>query len=69
MKPSSRQVRKRVFLDIDDVQWFEATYGGATLTWIVNILIKNFRALHKVFPEDTARQAAAESISEAQVEE
>ena len=58
-------IRKTVELDEDNVNWFNETYGGAvtnkaSLSWVLDLLLKKFREAHQVTPEQLAAIGAEE---------
>lgn len=45
-------------LSNDNVEWFEKTYGGSTLSWALDGLLTEFRAAHVHSPADYMKIAA-----------
>ncbi len=55
-----RRRTHEVKLDEDDVEWFQSTYPGGSLSWLFTTMLKEFRVLHKQTPADLAKIGAAE---------
>lgn len=53
---------KRIILNKEDCIWFEKTYPNGSYTWLLNMLLSEFRASHKITPQDIAAIAAQEVI-------
>ena len=47
-----------VYLNSVDVEWYEKTYEGASLSWILSALLEKFREAHVHTPGDYALIAA-----------
>lgn len=54
--PSYRQVK----LDDEDVNWYNSTYPGGSLTWVLGLMLKEFRKAHSLTPADYAAIGAKE---------
>lgn len=50
--------RMNVSLDTGHVEWFNETYKGASLSWLLNLLLEKFKDVNNVKPEDYAKLAA-----------
>lgn len=57
------QQRKMIQLSTANVDWFERTYGGATLSWVLDELLGEFRVAHTHTPQEYAA-IAAEALQE-----
>jgi len=53
-------IRKMVELDREDVAWFDSTYPRGNYSWVLTVLLKEFRKAHKHTPADYAALGAAE---------
>lgn len=57
-------VRKTVELSEDNVEWFFETYeaigGKPSLSWVLDLMLQEFRKQHTHTPEDLAKLGAAE---------
>lgn len=57
-------VRKNVELTEDNVNWFYETYGeisnNASLSWVLDLMLTQFRAAHEHTPQEYAKIGAAE---------
>lgn len=53
-------IRKTVTLPSDDVEWFGRTYGDATLSWAMTMMLHEFRQAHEKTPQEYAAIAARE---------
>ncbi len=51
-------VRKMVELNTEDVSWFNESYAGAHLSWVLTMLLSEFRKCHALAPIDYAAIAA-----------
>ncbi len=49
-----------VELDRDDVHWFDSTYPRGNYSWVLSLLLKEFRKQHTTKPADYAALGAAE---------
>lgn len=47
-------VRKMVELNSEDVSWFNTAYQGAHLSWVLSMLMGEFRKAHSLTPADYA---------------
>jgi len=56
-------IRKQIELDEENVDWFFATYGNASLSWVLNLLLLKFREAHTHTPTDYAK-IGAEALKE-----
>lgn len=57
------KVKQTVTLPNDDLEWYQEAYPGYTLSWVLTLLLHNFRAVHQdtgVAPNKVARDAAKE---------
>lgn len=54
----SLQQRKMIQLSNDNVEWFEQTYGGSTLSWVLDELLREFREASVHTPREYAEIAA-----------
>jgi hypothetical protein len=55
------KTRKTVEIDTEDMKWFNKAYPEASLSWLLGLLISNFRAIHEdtgVTPAKVARDSA-----------
>lgn len=52
-------VRKMVELNSEDVNWFEVAYSGAHISWVLSMLLQEFRKSHSLNPSDYAAIAAS----------
>ena len=55
--------RKTVELSAQDLIWFQEAYPEASLSWILTMLLHNFRQIHEdigATPQKIARDAAKE---------
>ena len=58
------KVQKTINLESDDLNWFNQAYDGASLSWVLGLLLSNFRAIHNdtgVQPNKVARDSAKET--------
>lgn len=55
--------RVNISLDSDNVEWFNETYKGASLSWWINLLLQKSKEVMTTTPEDFAR-IAAEALKE-----
>ena len=51
---SSPTVQKMVTLNSEDVEWLGVAYSGAHLSWILTMLLSEFRKAHSLEPVDYA---------------
>lgn len=51
-------IRKVVELNTEDTNWFQEAYEGAHLSWVLTMLLKEFRKSHALAPADYAAIAA-----------
>lgn len=51
-------IRKQVDFDDDVIEFFTTRYGGASVSWVVNLLMREFMHAHKETPQDYARIGA-----------
>lgn len=51
------KTRRQVDLDQEAVDWFEANYSANRLSWICNLLLNCFKAVHTKAPIDLAKDA------------
>lgn len=56
-------VRRNVELDKDNVEWYEANYGGS-LWWLLNNLLSAFRNAHEVTPQQLIAKAGIKTREE-----
>ena len=47
-----------VLLNSEDVEWFGTAYAGAHLSWVLTMLLGEFRKAHNLTPVDYAAIAA-----------
>jgi len=47
-----------VSLPSETVAWFEETYSGASLSWVLGLLLDEFKQVHSVSPVDLAHLGA-----------
>lgn len=60
----AREVReKRVELNVDDIEWFNAQYPKGSLSATLSMLLTKFREVNTFTPQDYAR-LAAEALTE-----
>ena len=55
---SDLQQRKAVFLNSTDLDWFEKQYEGASLSWVLSLLLEKFRLAHVNTPTNYAELGA-----------
>ena len=48
-----------VSLPSETVAWFEETYQGASLSWVLGLLLSEFQRVHSLTPSDYAALGAA----------
>lgn len=53
-------LRKMVELDRENVLWFNAHYPHGNFSWVLNMLLEQFKLAHKETPRDYAALGAAE---------
>lgn len=61
------KVQKTVNLESDDLNWFNQAYDGSSLSWVLGMLLSNFRQIHidtGVQPNKVARDSAKETLEE-----
>jgi hypothetical protein len=46
--------RRSVELSTANITWYESTYGGATLSWVVDLLLAEFKSAHHLEPKELA---------------
>lgn len=51
------KTRRQVDLDMKAVEWFETNYSANRLSWICNLLLNAFVAIHTKTPLDLAKDA------------
>lgn len=56
-------VRKFIDINEDDLEWFERTYPNGSLTWILSMLLHEFRTATEHTPNDYAK-IATESLQQ-----
>jgi hypothetical protein len=53
-------IRKGIKLNKENVDWFKTKYPGASLSWILDLLLTKFREVNDLGPGDYAELGALE---------
>lgn len=58
------KLTRRKHLDLEDelLSWYEENYPDQTITWILNILLREFKNGHGETPKQVAHYAALNAI-------
>jgi len=59
-----KTIRKKVELDEGNAQWFEETYPGGSYSWLFNLFLDKFRALHTDNTPAVVISQAAKEVQE-----
>ncbi len=62
------QHRKMIQISTENLNWYESTYGGATLSWIVDMCLTEFRLAHTITPQQYAEIAGQQLYDKVQEE-
>ena len=58
MNPRKQTTRKCVELNTVDVEWFESTYPEGSFSWILSMLLSEFKNATAQSPQDYAKLGA-----------